>query len=131
MIKGTRKEKLIADLRIRDHLIRSGLATKLGGHDEGPNPHEILEAALAACTILTAQLYADRKGMKFEGADVTVTIVEEGAQTRIRREVSYRGDLGADERARLTEIIGKCPIHRLLESQIKIETVVAGPGEGG
>lgn len=98
---------------------------KLGGHDEGLDPHELLEAALAGCTILTAQLYANRKGMKLESTDVTVKVVAESKTSSvISREVSFRGDLSEEDKARLTEIVNKCPIHNLLESQIKIETTV-------
>ncbi len=35
------------------------------GRDEGPDPHEFVEAALAACTILTVQMYAKpREGQR-------------------------------------------------------------------
>lgn len=122
MIAGQRKEGLAAELTVRDHHLLSGVVEKLGGHDEGPSPHEILEAALAACTIITAQMVANRKDMKLDSTDVTVKILSEGPETRISREVSFRGDLTAEQKARLFEIVQKCPIHKLLESQVKIET---------
>lgn len=124
MVNGRRKELLVAELVVRDHHLLSGLAAKLGGADEGPDPHELVEAALAACTILTAQLYANRKGWKLESTDATVKIVEEGAATKIAREVSFRGDLTDDERNRLLQIVNMCPIHKLLESNITIQTTV-------
>jgi putative redox protein len=122
MITGIRKDGLVAEITARGHTITSGLPEKLGGRDEGPDPHELLEAALAGCTILTAQLYANRKGMKLESTDVKVKIVSEGKDSVINREVSFRGDLTPEEKARLLEIVNKCPIHNLLESNIKIET---------
>ena len=125
MISGKRKEALVAELNIRSHQFVAGLAEKLGGHDEGPDPHELLEAALTACTILTAQLYANRKGFALESTDVEVKIVSEGPQTLIHRQVSLRGNLSAEEKDRINEIVLKCPIHRLLESQVKIETSFA------
>ena len=128
MIKAKLKNALVADISVRAHQLISGLSEKLGGHDEGPNPHEILEASLAACTILTAQLYAARKGMKLESTDVVVQIVSEGEETQISREVSFRGELSVDERARLREIIEKCPIHKLLQSHVSIATTVASLG---
>lgn len=122
MTTAKRKEALVAEIQVRTHQMISGLAEKLGGHDEGPSPHEILEASLAACTVLTAQLYADRKGFKLESTQMTVKIISEGAETRIQGEVSFKGDLTTEQRARLLEIVNKCPIHRLLESHVKIET---------
>jgi putative redox protein len=100
------------------------LPAKLGGQDEAPDPHELLESALAACTILTAQLYANRKGLPLESTEATVRVVSEGAETRIAREVHFTGELDETQRARLLEIVNKCPIHRLLESRIVIETAV-------
>lgn len=125
MVTGVRKEGLTAEIAVRDHRLISGVVEKLGGHDEGLNPHELLEAALVGCTIITAQMYANRKGMKLESTDVTVKVVSESKESSvISREVSFRGDLSDEDRARLTEIVNKCPIHNLLESNIKIDTVV-------
>jgi len=124
MVEGIRKASLMAEMSARQHTILSGLAEKLGGGDEAPDPHELLEAALAACTILTGQLYAGRKGYKLDSIDVAVKVEAEGAESRISRRVSYRGALSAEEKARLTEIVGRCPIHRLLQSKISIETIV-------
>ncbi len=125
MITGKRKDGLVAELSVRDHHFLAGLPEKLGGHDEGPNPHELLEAALTACTILTAQMYAARKGFPLDSADVTVKIISEGPETVISREVSFRGNLTDEQKARLSEIVERCPIHLLLESKVKIDTTVS------
>ncbi|OYZ21021.1 MAG: hypothetical protein B7Y39_10075 [Bdellovibrio sp. 28-41-41] len=122
MTVGINTSELIANLKIRDHLLVAGVSEKLGGHDEGPNPHEILEAALAACTILTAKMYATRKGYKVKALHAEVNILSEGKDSKISREVKIEGDLTPDERARILEIMEKCPIHKLLESNITIET---------
>lgn len=124
MITGTRKENLTADLTVRTHHILSGLSEKLGGLDEGMNPHEIFEASLAACTILTVQMYANRKGIKLKSANVDVKITAEGAESVISREISFEGDLTEEEVKLLGSIAEKCPIHKLMESHIKIETVI-------
>jgi putative redox protein len=124
MVQGKRRDGLVAELSVRHHLFLSGVSEKNGGHDEAPSPHELVEAALTACTILTVQMYANRKGYKLESTDVVTKIISEGAETRIGLEISFRGDLQEDERKRLLEIAGKCPIHKLLESNIKIETTL-------
>ena len=124
MITGFRKNDMVAELNVRSHTIVSGLAEKLGGHDEGMNPHELLEAALTACTILTAQMYANRKGYKLESTNVVVKIVSEGKDTQISREVSYTGDLTEEEKNKISTIVEMCPIHKLLESNVKITTTI-------
>ncbi|MBC7466012.1 MAG: OsmC family protein [Bdellovibrio sp.] len=123
MVTGNRRQDaLVADLNIRTHKLVSGLTATNGGNDEGPNPHEMVEAALAACTILTVQMYANHKGMKLESTDVAVKITSEGADSVFSLEVSFRGDLTPEERERLGQIAQRCPIHKLLVSNIKIET---------
>jgi putative redox protein len=125
MVQGKRKEGLVAELIVRDHHFISGVSENLGGHDEGADPHELLESALAACTIITGQMYANRKGYKLDSIDVVIRILSEGhGETKFSREVTYHGDLTAEEKDRLTQIINRCPIHLLLESKVTIETIV-------
>ncbi len=122
MVTGTRRELLVAQMIAGNFSIISGVKASLGGLDEGPNPHELLEASLAGCTIITVQMYADRKGYKLESTDVVIKIIEEGSNIKFLREISFRGDLTAEEKARLVEIADRCPIHKLLLGQISIQT---------
>ncbi len=124
MINGMQGKGLTATLSDGRHEWISGLDTRSGGKDEGANPHELLESALAACTILTVKLYADRKGWPLERTEVEVEITQEGPEiNRIRREVKFVGALDEEQRARLYEIAGRCPIHRFLSRETEIETV--------
>jgi putative redox protein len=41
---------------------------------------------------------------------------------RIDRNITLEGALDADQRKRLLEIAGKCPVHRTLKSEIDIRT---------
>lgn len=127
MVTGERIEKLAASLRVRHHQVISGVSQKSGGADEGMDPHELLEAALAACTMITVQMYANRKQWDLISVDVIVKIVSESDTPRITREISFRGKLSEEQRSRLLEIADKCPIHRLLERSIEIETIELGP----
>ncbi|MDW8047886.1 MAG: OsmC family protein, partial [Chloroflexota bacterium] len=43
-----------------------------GGADQGPNPNELLAWALGACTAMTLQIYARRKGYPLEAVAVEV-----------------------------------------------------------
>ena len=44
---------------------------------------------------------------------------------RIEREIALAGDLTDEQRAKLLEIAGKCPVHRTLTSEIDIQTRLA------
>ena len=106
------------------HQIVSDVTPTLGGDDAGPDPHQILKMSLAACTAITLQMYANRKQMDLQDINVEVNILSEGKETQIGRRIHFEGNLSDEDKARLLEIAGKCPIHRLLESQVHIATEV-------
>ena len=124
MISGRRLQQYVAELHSATNSLLSDLPESLGGTGSGFDPHELFEAALAACTILTVQMYADRKQWPLESTDVKVHIETEGAQSRLVREISFRGPLDAEQVDRLVSIADKCPIHKLMTSDISISTVL-------
>lgn len=121
MIHSSKKGLMSVTLTNDQHSIISDVAASLGGEDEGLNPHELVEAALAACTSLTLELYAKRKNWDTSQIKVEVKILKEGPESLVERKISF-GDIPGDQRAKLIEIANKCPIHKLLESNIKVET---------
>lgn len=126
MITGNRKNILAAEIQVRNHTLISGVSAELGGKDEGPDPHELLQAALAGCTIITVQMYANRKQWPLESIDVKIKILSENKEgTVISRDVSFKGDLTQEQRDQLLVIANKCPIHRLLTGNVQIQTQMA------
>jgi putative redox protein len=98
-----------------------------GGLGSGPNPYDLLAAALGACTSMTLRLYAERKGWPVERVTVRVLHARTGLDRRDRfaREIALKGPLDADQRARLLEIANRCPVHRTLEVGSEIITVLS------
>lgn len=45
----------------------------LGGTDKGANPVEHLLAALASCTVISYQVWAEKLGLRLDGVDVDLT----------------------------------------------------------
>lgn len=121
MIDSSRIGVMKVQLTNGKHEIISDVDEKSGGKDEALNPHELVEAALAACTSLTLELYAKRKNWDVSDIKVEVKIVDEGSDTSIERHISF-GEMPEENKKRLLEIADKCPIHKLLESNIKIFT---------
>jgi putative redox protein len=112
------------------HVWNADVPKELGSEDLAPDPHDLLDSALAACTALTLELYIRRKSFAVSGLRVTVDHVEEKSATgqvryQILRRVFVEGDLTATDRQRLLEIANKCPIHRLLEGEISIRSELA------
>lgn len=100
-----------------------------GGLGLGPDPHQLVAAALAACTSMTLRLYANRKGWSITAMHVEVSSHYDADKTppeRFDREITIEGDLTDEQRERLFEIADRCPIHRLLTSGARIVTTVGG-----
>lgn len=127
MIQLKRKEHLTFTANDGRHSIFADVSEKEGGLDEGMSPHTLLEAALAACTGITLQMYANRKQWPLEGADVEVKFLSEGAESVISRRIILKGNLDEEQRARLLDIANKCPIHNVLTRPITIQTELVKP----
>ena len=111
-------------VRIGPHVLLCDEAKPSGGEDLGPNPHELLDAALASCTALTLMLYARRKGWGLEGVEAEVSHDAADGVYRMRRDIRLVGALAATERERLLEIANKCPVHRTLSGRFEITSTL-------
>jgi putative redox protein len=107
---------------IGDFQLVSDARVDQGGSETGPNPHEYLAAALAACTSMTLKMYASRKAINLKNAIVTVDIERSNDTEIFSRDIQLLGDLSLEEKARLIEIANKCPIHKALIGEIQIKT---------
>jgi len=124
-------------ISIGPHQLLADEPKQSGGGDAGPNPYELLLAALGACTNMTLRMYADRKGWPLEQVRVVLThsrsYAEDCAECdktttmidRIDREVTLTGELSEEQRQRLLQIANRCPVHMTLTSKIEIHTRLA------
>ena len=119
-------------LRIRNHEFVVDAAESAGGKDEGPQPHDLYDAALAACKALTVLVYAQRKGMPIEEIEVAVDrddSEERKGTYRLDTRLRLGGALSDEQRAELLRVAGKCPLHRLMpEVKTEIQTRLAQDG---
>lgn len=102
-----------------------------GGADEGPSPSRTVAAALAACTAITVEMYAERKGWDLGEVEVDAEM-EVGPKSSIESfAVTLRVStpLDDDQRRRLVRIAGRCPVHRALGSAtgVGIEDRIEAP----
>lgn len=98
---------------------------ELGGQNTGPNPFDLLCAALAACTTMTLRMYARRKGMNPGCIRTEVIHSRDAAATPpdlFTRRILIEGDVGAEARERLLAIANRCPVHATLGAGARVET---------
>ncbi len=121
-----------------NHQLISDEPLSVGGLNLGPNPYEYLLASLGSCSSMTIRIYANRKKMKLDNIEITLNHhrihaedcsdceSETGFVDKIEKVVRLEGDLNNNERQRLLEIADKCPVHKTLNSEIKITSELAG-----
>lgn len=112
------------------HAWQADLTAAAGGKDAAPQPHDLLDSALAACTALTLELYIRRKSMPVTRLDVAVERAETKADDgrvdyRLVRRIEVQGALDDAQRQQLLAIANRCPIHRVLEGRIAVQTSIA------
>jgi putative redox protein len=99
----------------------------VGGLGSGPDPYELLAAALGACTAMTLRLYAERKGLPLERVQVCIRHKRASldAHDRFERTITLEGPLDEEQRAKLLTIAERCPVHRTLERGSDIATALS------
>ncbi|MDQ2069753.1 bifunctional alpha/beta hydrolase/OsmC family protein [Natronospira bacteriovora] len=130
----TQGSGFLSHVRAGRHSLIADEPANVGGSDQGPTPYDLLGAALGSCTGMTLAMYARHKQWSLEQTDVQVSHdrihardcedceKEEGKVDRFTRTIRIKGKLDSSQRQRLLEIADRCPVHRTLENEIRIET---------
>ena len=120
-----RTDRYHVDLQARRHALAGDEPADHGGADTGPPPFGLLLSGLGGCTAITLRMYADRKGWPLEGVDVQLAYTVKDRATRwIDRQITLRGPLGDDQRARLAEVAEKTPVTWAVRAGTEIRTTV-------
>jgi putative redox protein len=118
-----RKGSFRHTIRVRDHHVTVDEPHETGGDDAGPSPQELLAASLAACTAITMEMYANRKGWDVGDVEVACdyTPAERGCPTRFNLVMRFPDTLSDEQVERLRVIAAKCPVHRTLEGEVMFD----------
>jgi uncharacterized OsmC-like protein/pimeloyl-ACP methyl ester carboxylesterase len=144
---STESEQLVGHLNIIEDNFTTSIQTKnhsfiadepasIGGSDFGPSPYEYLNAALAACTVMTLKLYAERKQWDLQEVfvyishsrkhsdDLQVEVEKPKYLDHISKKLKFVGNLDATQKERLKDIASRCPVHKTIASEVIFETEV-------
>jgi putative redox protein len=117
--------ELGASIQIGPHLLGADLPVDEGGNGAGPTPHDLYDAALGACTVLTVLWYAKRKGIAVDDLECNVerdNSKEREGKYQLAARVRVRGALNDAQVHELEAVAAKCPVHKLMTV---VETIIS------
>lgn len=143
----TKGEQLVGHLNIKENNFTTSIQTanhfmiadepaSIGGDDFGPSPYEYLNAGLAACTVMTLKMYAQRKNWDLQEVYVYISHSKKhsdelelnnektGYLDYISKKLKFVGNLDDLQKKRLKEIASKCPVHKTLTSEVIFNTTI-------
>lgn len=142
LVSETRESKFQNKVQAGLHRFFADEPVSVGGTDSGPSPYDLLGAALGACTSMTLRMYTDFKKLSLGAVSVEVSHAKVHAQDclecteeersnggkidRFERRISVAGDIAPELADKLEEIANKCPVHKTLEGNSKVVTIVEG-----
>ncbi len=135
VVVTSQPEQYKQEIKAGSYTFVADAAASVGGGETGPDPHELLLGALGACTSMTIQMFARRRGWDLQ--QVTVKLMEDkvddpnepGRQlSRITREVHVKGELNQEQIDALKVAADKCLIHKLITGPKQVETTVNAAG---
>jgi putative redox protein len=126
VVSETHRGKYQVAARVGDNAFLLDEPVAFGGLGSGPNPYNLLSAALGACTTMTIRLYADRKGWPLTNVRVAVRHGRPSLHARdtFEMDIALEGDLDDAQRARLLEISERCPVHLTLANGSEVRNVL-------
>lgn len=124
-------------MKMGSHFSKADEPLKVGGNNYGPTPYELLAGSLSACTAMTIQMYAKRKGWDVENVEVHTSYGRDYASDcdncdadsiekidTFRKEIKFTGNLDDKQLKRLLQIADKCPVHKTLHTETQVITTL-------
>jgi putative redox protein len=110
-------------VQVRDHQFTVDEPLDAGGDDSGPDPQELLAVSLAACTAITLEMYAARKGWDIGHVEVDAEYIpaERGCPTKFDVVLRLPDNMPDEQVERLRVIAAKCPVHRVLDGEVMFQ----------
>src|SRR6202167_6862875 len=131
-------EGLRSETKIRQFSLTADEPPSLGGTDTGPNPVELVLAALATCQEITYRAYATALGVPLESVSVKLDgaldlrgffAVDERVRpgfTGVQGTVTLKSSATPEELAKLKEVVdAHCPVLDILRAPVPVELELA------
>lgn len=121
---GTDKYK--TDIGAGHHKLIADEGPELGGKDAGPAPYDLLISALAACTVITLRMYADRKEWPVTTVHADIHFRRDAGKVEsIDRVLHIEGAIDDEQKKRMADIAERTPVTLTLKRSLEIRTRLA------
>ena len=130
------EDNFTTSIQTKNHTLIADEPASAGGSDFGPSPYEYLNAALAACTVMTLKMYAERKQWDLQEVfvyishsrqhsdDLNIQVDKPKYLDHISKKLKFIGNINEEQSQRLKEIASRCPVHKTIASEVIFETKV-------
>ncbi|SHG99387.1 bifunctional alpha/beta hydrolase/OsmC family protein [Winogradskyella jejuensis] len=130
------EDNFTTSIQTKNHTMIADEPASIGGADFGPSPYEYLNAALAACTVMTLKLYAERKKWDLKEVfvyishsrkhsdDLKIEVDKPKYLDHISKKLKFVGNLDDQQKERLKEIASRCPVHKTIASEVIFDTTI-------
>ena len=86
-----------------------------GGGNLGFRPHELLEAALAACMNITLRMYAEKQSLPLSGVSVAGSLNRNNPDGPLfEYSIEFHGSLSESQKGQLLSALENCPVRKTL-----------------
>ena len=114
----------LAEAKMRNHFAVIDEPIALGGGDNAPTPVEYLLTAIGGCVAITLRMYSERKGWELGEITVNVTQNNDENGSFLLEEISFEKEIKDEQRTKLLEIAGKCPVARMIKGETRVENMI-------
>ena len=130
------EDNFTTHIQTKNHTMVADEPTSFGGDNFGASPYEYLNAGLAACTVMTLKLYAERKQWDLQEVFVYISHSKQHSDhlnievdkpkylDHISKKLKFVGNLDEKQQQRLKDIASKCPVHKTISSEVIFDTIV-------
>ncbi|NRR90145.1 alpha/beta fold hydrolase [Winogradskyella undariae] len=130
------EDNFTTSIQTKNHTLIADEPASVGGSNFGPSPYEYLNAALAACTVMTLKMYAERKKWDLKEVyvyishsrkhsdDLNLVLEKPKYLDHISKKLKFIGDISEEQSQRLKEIASRCPVHKTIASEVIFETEI-------
>ena len=127
MIVVTHREGLSFTAQIGDHALVLDQPVRGGGDDAGPQPLDLLSAALGGCVALYVHKFLDTRGVADEGARVEVNAHQARSPHRIERfevRIVLPPNVPAVYKPMIESVARICPAYNTLSAGSEVAVTV-------